>query len=217
MYFVFPEQCKKFKCFFRKIYTAYLQTKNVSMEAALLTILICVAVVGGDYVGQSVGGEVGPGNYTYYTLRQAGHVQMVLTSAAGDADLYVADASNERPTFLLDEHQLSSTTCGLDIVDIPASFSRPVHIGVYGHPNYLLSVYTMDGVIVEDTEEDYFKETDYEARNEESDERADDRRSKRSSGKQSGGFEEYLREGSPLRIILTVLGSIIEVLLEVLL
>ena len=30
--------------FFRKIYTAYLQTNNVSMEAALLTTLISVAV-----------------------------------------------------------------------------------------------------------------------------------------------------------------------------
>merc|ERR1719422_3039774 len=91
---------------------------------------------------------------------------MVLTSHTGDADLYIADVTNERPTFMFDEHLLSSTTCGVDVVDIPPSFARPVHIGVYGHPNYLLSSYTLEGVIVEDEEFDHFAQASYEENNE---------------------------------------------------
>ena len=63
---------------------------------ALLKNLNC------DYVGQSVSGEVEEGNYTYYTLRQTGHVLMVLTSLVGDADLYISDATNDRPTFMFE-------------------------------------------------------------------------------------------------------------------
>ena len=55
-----------------------------------------------DYVGQSVSGEVEEGNYTYYTLRQTGHVLMVLVSLTGDADLYISDATNDRPTFMFE-------------------------------------------------------------------------------------------------------------------
>ena len=33
-----------------------------------------------DYVGQSVEGEVGEGNYTYYTLKQEGEVRLELTT-----------------------------------------------------------------------------------------------------------------------------------------
>merc|ERR1719445_1293685 len=79
---------------------------------------------------------------------------MVLTSHKGDADLYIADVTNERPTFMFDEHLLSSTTCGVDVVDIPPSFARPVHIGVY--VPCLLSSFTLEGVIVEDEEFDHF-------------------------------------------------------------
>merc|ERR1740128_1352953 len=128
----------------------------------LLLFLVLVTSVASDYVGQSVSGDVEAGNFTYYTLRQTGHIKMVLTSLTGDADIYVSDVTNERPTFMFEEHMLSSATCGLDVVDIPASFARPVHIGVYGHPNYLHTAFNMDGVIVEETEEDPFTSSYHE-------------------------------------------------------
>merc|ERR1719312_604575 len=86
---------------------------------------------------------------------------MVLTSLVGDADLYISDATNERPTFMFEEHELSSTTCGVDTIDIPASFARPVHIAVYGHPNYPLSKFNLDGVIIEEDEFVHFAQGSY--------------------------------------------------------
>ena len=78
----------------------------------LITGCYLVSPNTGDYVGHTVDGEVGHDNFTYYSLKQTGHVTMILTSHTGDADLYISDSDNERPTFLFEEHQLSSTTCG---------------------------------------------------------------------------------------------------------
>merc|ERR1719367_2679331 len=119
---------------------------------------------------------------------------MVLTSNMGDADLYIADVTNERPTFMFDEHLLSSTTCGVDVVDIPTSFARPVHIGVYGHPNYLLSSYTLEGVIVEDEEFDHFAQASYEENNESHEENSENTKGrKRSEESNSDGFQQYFK------------------------
>ena len=41
----------------------------------------------GDYVGQSVKDSVGEGNYTYYTLKQPGDLELVLTTLEGKANL----------------------------------------------------------------------------------------------------------------------------------
>merc|ERR1719308_719392 len=121
---------------------------------------------------------------------------MVLTSLVGDADLYISDATNERPTFMFEEHELSSTTCGVDTIDIPASFARLVHIAVYGHPNYPLSKFNLDGVIIEE-----------EVKKDRGKSREDD---------YDDGLPDYLKEGSPLRTVLTIVGSILQILLEIL-
>ena len=90
-----------------------------------LTLLsFCLPSLTADYVGHSVVGEVEQGNYTYYTLRQPGHLKLSLTSHHGDADLYVSAAEIERPTFNFEDHELSSTTCGEDAVHITPSFTR---------------------------------------------------------------------------------------------
>ena len=195
---------------------------SVVLPAILSVLAPLVTGVTGDYVGQSVSGDVEAGNYTYYTLRQTGHVMMVLTSHLGDADLYISDASNERPTFMFDEHQLSSTTCGQDTVDIPASFLRPVNIAVYGHPNYIHSKFTLDGVIIEEEEYDPFQDASFP-----DDEQSEEEVKQESGDKKTGGrqrrqsddswLDRYFREGSPARIMLTVLGGILEILLEILL
>ena len=92
---------------------------------------------GADYVGHSVVGEVEEGNYTYYTLRQPGHLQLTLASQLGDADLYVSGAETERPTFYFDEHELSSTTCGQDSVHITPALTR----NLSGHSSILSSAF----------------------------------------------------------------------------
>ena len=195
----------------------------MTMTSLQLIFLVFVASVASDYVGQSVSGDVEAGNFTYYTLRQTGHIKMVLYSLTGDADIYVSDASNERPTFMFEEHMLSSATCGLDVVDIPASFARPVHIGVYGHPNYPHTDFNMDGIIVEETEEDpfavmstYQEETDY------SEQEETGPRSRRSSERKSHSsdgddYDQYFREGSGFRNFIWVLWRIFTVVIEVLL
>merc|ERR1711892_236619 len=91
--------------------------------------LLQVSLVCPDYVGQTVSGEVWQGNYTYYTLKQGGVVRLVLTSVEGDADLYVSGEEVSQPTFLLEDHSLSSASCGDDTVYISEHFVRPIHIG----------------------------------------------------------------------------------------
>ena len=105
---------------------------RVSGLSVLTLSLVCARA---DYVGHSVSGEVEEGNYTYYTLRQPGHLQLTLASQLGDADLYVSGAETERPTFYFDEHELSSTTCGQDSVHITPALTR----NLSGHSSILSS------------------------------------------------------------------------------
>ena len=96
----------------------------IVMVAFLSLFSFSLLTVSADYVGHSVVGEVEQGNYTYYTLRQPGHLQLSLTSDQGDADLYVSAAEIERPTFNFEDHDLSSATCGEDTVHITPDFTR---------------------------------------------------------------------------------------------
>ena len=195
----------------------------MTMTSLLLLFLVLMTSVASDYVGQSVSGDVEAGNFTYYTLRQTGHIKMVLTSLVGDADIYVSDATNDRPTFMFEEHMLSSATCGLDVVDIPASFARPVHIGLYGHPNYPHTAFNMDGVIVEETEVDPFTMSSYHeeesAYSEQEDAGSRSRRSSERMAHSSDGddYDQYFREGSGFRNFIWVLWRIFTVVIEVLL
>ena len=195
----------------------------MTMTSVLLSlVLVLVTSVVSDYVGQSVAGEVEAGNFTYYTLRQTGHIRMELYSLTGDADIYVSDATNERPTFMFEEHMLSSATCGLDVVDIPESFSRPVHIGVYGHPNYSNTTFNMDGVIVEETEEDHFAMASYKEDGDFQEHEEAKSRSRRDSERVSHSsdgedYDQFFREGSGFRNFIWVLWRIFTVVIEVLL
>ena len=195
----------------------------MTMSSVLLSlVLVLVTSVVSDYVGQSVAGEVEAGNFTYYTLRQTGHIRMELYSLTGDADIYVSDATNERPTFMFEEHMLSSATCGLDVVDIPESFSRPVHIGVYGHPNYSNTTFNMDGVIVEETEEDHFAMARYKEDGDFQEHEEAKLRSRRDSERVSHSsdgedYDQFFREGSGFRNFIWVLWRIFTVVIEVLL
>lgn len=100
-------------------------------------------------------GKVGAGNYSYYVLKYEGPILLELESLEGDADIYVSDKV-EHPSFDLEEHSLSSWTCGTDKVFIPKQgFGRPVNIAVYGHPRFDLSHYVLTAEFLsnEDIEE----------------------------------------------------------------
>ncbi|XP_050054434.1 UPF0669 protein C6orf120 homolog [Aphis gossypii] len=63
----------------------------------------------------------------------------------GDADLYVSQPHiSHHPTFDPDTYCLQSTTCGIDILHIPKWFKRPIYLGIYGHPSYEITSYTLD-------------------------------------------------------------------------
>jgi len=170
-----------------------------------------------DYVGQSVSDVVEEGNYTYYTLKQLGNLLLVLTTLEGDADLYVSGNDQEEPTFMFDAHYLASTTCGDDFVSLPYHLQRPVHIGVYGHPRYPISAFRLEVVIVENREFDPFGEnSDSEFVN--SDVSQEDRNMRQEGGgreKRGVGSNFVEEENSTLRIVLSILKGIFEILIMI--
>jgi hypothetical protein len=89
-------------------------------------------------------GEVGGGNYSYFTISIEGknrksesvpHDFLInLVTTSGDSDLFVS-GKGHKPTFSIGDHAFKSTTCGEDSVHIPASFAKhnsPFVVGVYG-------------------------------------------------------------------------------------
>ncbi|KAG6453751.1 UPF0669 protein C6orf120 homolog [Manduca sexta] len=89
----------------------------------------------------TVVGQVGSGNFSYWQLGHSGPLLIELTSLTGDADLYVAD--NIRPGYEVDQNNFSSATCGPDMVNIPADFPRPIGLGVFGHWSHSVSDYSI--------------------------------------------------------------------------
>ena len=107
--------------------------------------MICCA--SSDYLINSFTQSVGAGNYTYYKLSKEGNVQLVLNSIDGDADLFISDITLY-PDYK--NYKLQATSCGEDIIDVPASFTRPIGVGIYGHSSHTLSRFRLD-VYVEET------------------------------------------------------------------
>nr|CAD7406804.1 unnamed protein product [Timema cristinae] len=150
--------------------TCHRVTGICRMESTIFLVVVVTLTVGvcqGESLLHSVAGEVGRGNYTYYTLMYKGPITLYLYSHSGDADIYVSQTT-KKPTFEPDTYCLQSSTCGLDIIKIPRSFRRPVRIGVYGHPSkelstYLLEAYYRDEEDVEDI--DPFAEINTEEEN----------------------------------------------------
>ncbi|CAK6975660.1 UPF0669 protein C6orf120 homolog [Scomber scombrus] len=87
-----------------------------------------------------VQGHIGAGNYSYLRLNHDGRIILHMRSLKGDADLYVSDKTL-RPSF--DTYKLQSVTCGQDVLVVPGDFTRPVGIGIYGHPSYKESEFEM--------------------------------------------------------------------------
>lgn len=110
------------------------------MTLLILSFYFCIASC--EQVIQTFTGEIGRGNYTYFTMRKEGEVTLILDSQQGDVDLYVSQYTL-KPDF--ENYDLQSATCGRDIVTVPKSFQRPIGIAVYGHvyarhSTYMLTV-----------------------------------------------------------------------------
>lgn len=128
------------------------------MEKTLLLfcyLWLLTLLTSGEQLLHSVAGEVGRGNYTYYSLMYEGPITLYLHSELGDADLYVSQTVT-KPTFEPEFYCLQSSTCGLDVVHIPRNFQRPVGIGVYGHISHEVSIYLLEVYYREEDEEDPF-------------------------------------------------------------
>uniref|UniRef100_A0A914RPC3 Uncharacterized protein n=1 Tax=Parascaris equorum TaxID=6256 RepID=A0A914RPC3_PAREQ len=61
----------------------------------------------------------------------------------------------KRPGVGVHEHDMLSTTCGLDVLDVPQSTKRPAHLGVYGHPSKSETSYKMLFVMMEKQESEF--------------------------------------------------------------
>ena len=107
----------------------------------LITLLQLVKV---EKLLSSHKGTVGAGNYSYFYLKEPGEITLLLHSLSGDADLYVSDTKHYAS---FTNFNMSSTTCGLDMVTIRPVFSRPVQISVYGHIHSPVSKYKLSAVL----------------------------------------------------------------------
>lgn len=97
-----------------------------------------------EQVVHSIGGKVGGGNFTHYTLKQEGTVSLILDSTLGDADIYISE-SNSKPDYM--DYDLQSATYGQDVVTVPKEFKRPIGIGIFGHVYHPISKYVLTVVL----------------------------------------------------------------------
>ncbi|KAG9483995.1 hypothetical protein GDO78_009744 [Eleutherodactylus coqui] len=147
-----------------------------------------------------VQGQIGAGNYSYLRLNHEGRIILEMTSLRGNADIYVSD-STLNPNF--DDYELQSTTCGLDVVIVPADFRRPVGIGIYGHPFYLDSEFEIKVYYDRTIQEDPFAEASYDP------ERMEASRKPQTPAAQDASQEEE-------SVLRTILIGILKIVLEIL-
>jgi Putative cytokine, C6ORF120 len=77
---------------------------------------------------------------------------LFIINREGDADLYISQYLLH-PSYNLSEYCLSSATCGLDRIDIPSSFRRPLGVAVYGHIIYPISIFKLTVLIRDEPHE----------------------------------------------------------------
>ncbi|KAM4585375.1 UPF0669 protein C6orf120 homolog [Odontesthes bonariensis] len=146
-----------------------------------------------------VQGHIGAGNYSYLRLNHDGRIILHMQSLKGDADLYVSDKTLH-PSF--DTYKLQSATCGHDVVVVPGDFTRPVGIGIYGHPSHLESEFEMRVFYDQTVWQDPFHKGSYASE--------DEHREKKSARAAEDDFQE---EES---ILWTILIGLLKIVLEIL-
>ena len=103
-------------------------------------------------ISESLSGYVSAGEITYFTIESQKPIFVVLISQEGDADLYASPTyKNSKPSS--DNHELSSVSCGLDILPMMMDNQvRKYTVGVHGHVRYDKSVFNL--FIIESRDED---------------------------------------------------------------
>ncbi|BFZ07236.1 hypothetical protein BsWGS_10275 [Bradybaena similaris] len=128
-----------------------------TVSRALVVFAACVSICLSSKDArliQTLEDDIGAENFTYYRLQRPGCLRLELISLKGDVDIYVSSTVSQ-PDYW--NYDLKSETCGLDVVSIPTSMPRPVHLALFGHPNslvskYRLSIYEVDDLAVDDYE-----------------------------------------------------------------
>lgn len=146
-----------------------------------------------------VQGHIGAGNYSYLRLNHDGRIILHMQSLKGDADLYVSDKTLH-PSF--DTYKLQSATCGHDVVVVPGDFSRPVGIGIYGHPSHQESEFEMRVFYDQTAPQDPFEKGSYSTEDEH-------------KGKKAAQTAEDFEEEEE-SIIWNILIGILKIILEIL-
>lgn len=121
-----------------------------------LILFLSAAIGNCNMVLQTLEDVVGAGNFTYFRLSRHGHLQLELQSLKGDADIYISD-STLKPTY--NNFEFHSVTCGMDVVDVPSYLTRPIGIGIYGHPYSELSHFKLKIIFLGDKDENAYPET----------------------------------------------------------
>lgn len=177
----------------------------------------------------SVSGEVSRGQFTYYILMFDGPITLNLYSHVGDADLYISQHIS-KPTYEPDSHCLQSVTCGIDTVHIPASFKRPIGIGVYGHTFHDISHYQLEATYSDDENPEFdvfsrdnssFEDIEEEVQGDRTDEHSQSVRARRSDSRNSRDIEgldldETESEEGEVSALWALIWPFISILLEVL-
>ncbi|XP_049806327.1 UPF0669 protein C6orf120 homolog [Schistocerca nitens] len=130
------------------VYRCFFSASNMLCKIALMLLIFTGKCAAEHLLHMSVE-EVTAHNYTYYSLSYEGYIRLYLYSLNGDADLYVSQYVS-KPTYDPGLNCAQSTTCGVDVVDIPRSFRRPVGIGVYGHPSHQRTEYRLEAYYIDD-------------------------------------------------------------------
>uniref|UniRef100_A0A0B6ZZN3 Uncharacterized protein n=1 Tax=Arion vulgaris TaxID=1028688 RepID=A0A0B6ZZN3_9EUPU len=131
------------------------RTFNIFLGTFLvLAIHFNVCLCSSEWLIQTLEDDIGAENFTYYRLQRPGSLRLQLVSLHGDVDIYVS-SSVSQPDY--SNYDLKSESCGFDIISIPAIMSRPVYLGLFGHPNnhqskYRLSIFEVDEPVVDDYE-----------------------------------------------------------------
>ncbi|XP_018324798.1 UPF0669 protein v1g209471 [Agrilus planipennis] len=120
---------------------------------ALIFVIFAISSTGeGKILLHSVEGEVSAENFTYWSLTYIGNLILAVNSTEGDVDIYVSE-SLSKPGYEPSLYDLHSATCGIDIIEIPKSFKRPIGVGLYGHFLHNISKYVLEVYL--DTERRY--------------------------------------------------------------
>ena len=112
------------------------------LTVELLCLSQCKFVAATDRILQTVHGHVNARNFTYYRLTLGRKFTIVLDSLEGDADLYVSEG-NRQPHYRDLDYNMSSNTCGRELIVISHKLKRPIVAGVIGHEQYPESKFLM--------------------------------------------------------------------------